>query len=362
MGFELRIHFAGVCAFTPRREGSKIAEMVVSLIDTEKGKKGKKRTSVAAFAPQMGGLPRHALVVQYSLKNRFSDEPRHPLFTGRHGSIQGLWLLDREDVEIRAVGGDLGGPLDVDETPLENGATPTEENAASFHWISPLYDASGQVTELDKKICDPQEKPRAAVGARVFLRHGRLRPANFHLDETGEKYALWDLGNGKLQAITTVVRHTIQVRGSLVRLVAGRYRDGKKRYLTLKPSSRRDEDFVEIWMMSREAEAIARQSVPRPVPKNETMEPWATELDLVHDLAAESAAAVTGQGERSYPKWVGSGGTVPMRFRRLDEVPESDRFAFMKPCHDQDMRHIFFQDYAGEVVTGTGCSPIRTGP
>ncbi len=341
-GFELRVYFAGLCVFSPRRTAEQeIDGMTVLLVTPPED----------APPPQPGrrSLPdtSHAAAVQFALRNRFSDEPRYPLVTGRHGDLFGLWFLDGEDLRIR-IPPTFERALPESEFALDErpvAGTPTPQNATSFHWVVPLTDGHGGVAQLRDEVVNPKKNPPPAVAARLFLDRGALRPAGFALDDSGERFRVWDMGNGgEPQAVVSVMEHRQWIPGRRVQIEARSSGDlgSRPRYLTLQAAP--GQRSVEIWMMSLERNEIERQAPPQPPETDRVYRRWQEELTTIRQLALP-------------------GGSLPeMRPRPRGGGQGLVRPAVVLPCDNHSMRQLFFPVVAGQLASASGCSPIRTGP
>lgn len=329
MAFDLRIFYSGLCVFAPQRENGSIKEIHVHLADTEHG-------------PEAEGVERHHPVVQYALKNRWSDEPRYPLFTARDGGLRGLWELDEEDVDLVAVDGELEAALTVDDREPDSLTDVTEDNCESIRWVIPLHDRDGKVGRVLPDLAVPLDETRKdqrRVVARFLARQGRLFPASFSLHESGERVQLWDFDvpGQAPRAVATLVEQRLRVNAPMVRLRARKFGEERARfrYLTLRPS--RGEDTVEIWIMNRELKEITHQTAP-PAMVEEFSRDRAREIRLCYRLLQ---APPVGRG---LPRPVHTGSEV--------------KPCFFKECADPAMKPIYFPYRDGELLTRPPCEPV----
>jgi len=329
MAFDLRIFYSGLCVFAPQRENGSIKEIHVHLADSENG-------------PEAEGVERHHPVVQYTLRNRWSDEPRYPLFTARDGGLRGLWELDEEDVDLVAVDGELEEALRVDDTEPDSPTSVTEDNCESIRWIIPLHDRDGKVGRVLPDLAVPLDESRKhqrRVVARFLARNGRVFPASFSLHESGERVQLWDFGvpGQPPRAAATLVEQRLRVNAPMVRLRARKFGEERARfrYLTLKPSH--GEDTVEIWIMNRELREITHQTAP-PAMVAEFSRDRAREIRLCYRLLQAPPV------DRGLPRPADTGSEV--------------KPCFFKECADPAMRPIYFPYRDGELLTRPPCEPV----
>jgi len=329
MAFDLRIFYSGLCVFAPQRENGNVKEIHVHLADTENG-------------PEAAGVERHHPVVQYTLRNRWSDEPRYPLFTARDGGLRGLWELEDEDVDLVAVGGELESALKVDDTEPDSPASVTDENCESIRWIIPLHDRDGKVGRVLPDLAvplDESKKHQRRVVARFLARNGRVFPASFSLHEGGQRLQLWDFDvpDQPPRAVATLVEQRIRVDAPMVRLRARKFGEERPRfrYLTLRPAH--GEDCVEIWIMNRELKEITHQTVP-PAMVAELSRDRASEIRLCYRLLQAPPVG------RALPRPVHTGGEV--------------KPGFFKECADAAMRPIYFPYHDGELISRPPCEPV----
>lgn len=333
MPFDLRIFYSGLCVFAPiRNDDGEITEMDVYLVDSEHGKEAE-------------GLERHSSVVQFALKNRWSDEPRFPLFTARDGTLRGLWKLDEEDVDVVAVDGDLDSKLTVDETEPASPTQVTDADHESFAWVIPLHGDDGKLGRIRPGLAMPFDDSNRCdrrVVARFRARAGRLFPASFNLHENRQRVQLWDFNapGQSPRAVATLVEQRVRVDAPMVRLRARKFGEERSRfrYLTLKPSN--GDSAVEVWVMNRELSEITHQTVPPPT-ATEFHRPRDREIGLCYRLLEPSPA------ERPAPQATEQGGDV--------------KPSFFKECDDLAMRPFYFPVSDGELVTRPPCEPVRVG-
>ena len=237
MPFTLRVYFAGLNMLVPkykkpvkkqRNEKQECEELIVLLPNI---------TTPQRINQVLGrnALKVHQPAILYLVPNRVYDDPRYPLLHDDEQYLNGLWLIDREDlqmvddannplgdgVDITNKCGDIkqpSNPGDADKRPK----CPTENDWHDIHWMSPLRDDKGELHRprtslVDREIVDPAQD----VAGRFFFRSGRLKNAGFsHTPE--HTCMLYSLGNLQ-QAVSTMVYMEIPIEGDRVYLTKQKF-------------------------------------------------------------------------------------------------------------------------------------------
>lgn len=319
---DLRIYFAGLAVFA---EDGQIVRTL--LPDARRGR-------------DLGDLGRaepHYAVIQFDQRQARGNPP-FETFTDRRGMPKGYWLLDKDFVT-------LDPDLETEEHRLDfrrngrNGEpTPTTGNAQSIEWVAPLSGLGGASPQFKTALLNPvgrKLKETEPLAGLVLLDRGQLSPVGFASEVGG--FVIGQFPNGSQQALASVVGYRATVEAPSVRLVSRKFDGSPGESLELKP---RDEDAhrVEVWVLNRGWEGIARQRPPRRVEIGTPNPDYIFFNNLIENPIDEH--------------------DLPRTVKRLPGgATLSD---VMDPCRDPAMRQLYFPDpLGGETLNASPCSPAH---
>jgi hypothetical protein len=290
---------------------------------------------------------RHIPVIQFDWED-LANGDRRPFrkFFDLAGTRQGLWLLDKDQVEILDV---ISDPLRVDESAI--GRVPTTGNQESRHWIASPRAFDNVPVSLKPGLVpfNRHSKNAGLLVATMTLDKGRVRPASF-ASQQGQ-FVLVQV-EGKVDAVprralASVVEHRVKVEGNSVRLKATKFDGSEGQVLELNPrqiQSRNGElqRRVEIWLLNREWDSILRQTPSRPVHQDGENSEYLFLTRLLDRQLPEAERAHDG------------------RFRIADFAKPAGTDASTNPfpCDNPVMRMLFFPQASGENTRNAPCSPM----
>ena len=225
--FTLRIYFAGLQLLVQRKtrrdvgNGSpkverEVDELLVLLPNLTTRERIRKVIG-------SNDLKVHQPAILYQVRNRVGDVPRYPLLHDDARYLNGLWLIEREDLQFVESDGDpfiqnyvdacgeKRWGIDIRNCYSEQTEPhfPTKVNCDDTFWISPLRAGGGKVAGtglqrvrpnlVDDEIIDLAED----VAGRMVFRAGKLKNAGFAYNPETEHCHLFDIGGVK-QAIATL--------------------------------------------------------------------------------------------------------------------------------------------------------------
>jgi hypothetical protein len=330
---DISVYMTGLIFLKAEREGDKPPSAVHTLLPDA-------RTPIAGTPDE-----RHVPVVQFDWEGLANDD-RRPFrkFFDLAGTRQGLWLLDKDQVEILDV---ISGPLTIDESDIER--IPTTGNQTSRQWIASPRPVAGPLALKPGLVpLEPESENAGLLVASMKLDKGELRPAAF-ASQQGQFVLVQVEGTAAAvpqRALASVVEYHAKVAGNVVRLKATKFNHQEGEILELNPRQiQRNGELqrrVEIWLLNREWDSILRQTPSRPVQQDDENSEYRF---LTRLLARELPEA-----ERD----------LDGRFTIADFAKPARGGASTNPfpCDNPVMRMLFFPQASGENTRNAPCSPM----
>lgn len=371
-GFKLRVFMTGLCVFSlPKRHGAPVQVLLANAGDDDRIRQVTGKNLIRPHKP----------VIQFEVANRVSDVPSYPLFQDPEGKLNGLWMLDHEDVnvildmpggpDVRNYGPDpaeqkyVRGELPPDEPLpqrfeppvvtremlLKNPQMPGPSDDEDFFWVSPARAKAepgqiGDVLATKAQFLKPElsmEDVGDDLAARFTIQGGKIEPAGFSFDSATREMFIYNIG-GIEQAVASVVEWSIDVPGDYVTFKASGFSNHDHprdhRFLTLRPAP--GESDVEVWLLNREIDEVIGQNPPV---ESEFEGP----LRQKHEYLFLSQLLEEPQQSAS-----------PVRGRRPRLARQDEHFKQAK-IRNRTMRRIYFpgEDGEGDHVGGP-CSPLSS--
>lgn len=303
------------------------------------------RTPAAGTPPDETHVP----VIQFDWED-LANSDRRPFrkFFDLAGTRQGLWLLDKDRVEILDV---IPQVLEVNENPIDR--IPTTENQLSRRWIASPRQVNGSL-QLKPGLVpfDYHSESADLLVASMTLDYGTLRPVSF-ASQQGQFVLVQVEGREAAvpqRALASVVEHRVQVRGNSVRLRATKFNGQEGEILELNPRQVQGngdelERRIEIWLLNREWSSIVRQTPSRPVRQDDENSEYLFLTRLLDRELPEADRAAEGQFTIADFAKPAADGTPTNPF----------------PCTNPVMRSLFFPQASGENTRNAPCSPMYGG-
>lgn len=287
---------------------------------------------------------RHAPVIQFNWED-LANGDRRPFrkFFDLAGTRQGLWLLDKDRVEIDGV---VADPLEVNEDPIDR--VPTPGNQASRRWIASPRPGDGPLRLKPGLVPFDFQDPNAdLLVASMKLEHGTLRPASFASQQGQFVLVRVESDDPAVpqRALASVVEYNVKVRGNAVRLKARKFNDQEGEVLELNPRQVLSKDGtlqrrIEIWLLNREWDSILRQTPSRPVQTGDENSEYLFLTGLLDRQLPEARQSSDGM------------------FTIADFAKPAGSATNPFPCDNPVMRTLYFPQASGENTRNAPCSPM----
>lgn len=286
----------------------------------------------------------HMPVIQFDWED-LVDGDKRPFrkFSDLAGKDQGLWILDKDQVEIcgTACGIDGIDGVAVDATPAA-GRVPSQGDMRSRRWIASPKKTEDQIRFKEGVVpLDPDSPNADLLVAAMAFHQGTLRPASFASQQ--ERFVLVRVEDDSApeRAMASVVEYTTRVPGNTLKLKAKKFNGQEGQTLELNPRLVEGPDGelrrrVEIWLLNLEWDCILHQSPGRPV----TLASRNSEYRILTNLLDRTPPPLEGQIEITDLASPGDAPTSPF------------------PCRNPVMRMLYFPQGAGQSIRNVPCSPI----
>lgn len=282
----------------------------------------------------------HAPVIQFDWEDLVNEDKRpFRRFLDLAGHPQGLWMLDKDQVEICGTAGASNG-VAVDETPL-TGRVPSQGDLESRRWIASPRRTEDQIRLKEGLVpLDPENPNADLLVAAMTLRHGTVRPASFASQQEQFVLVRVEDGGAPERALASVVELTTRVPGPTLKLRAKKFDGQEGQTLELNPRLVEGPDGelrrrVEIWLLNLEWDSVLYQTPSRPVAVSSRNR----EYLLLTSLLERTPPPL--EGEIEIADFV-RGGT-----------PTSPL-----PCRNPAMRMLYFPQGGGQSIRNVPCSPM----
>jgi len=276
-GFTLRIYVTGLVVLVPREKFKK-KKLFILCANASSPERIWSITGSDRLEP-------HRTVILYRVANRKSQFPNYPLFQDSGGHLNGLWVLDREDVRIQKDGQDgieICDQLDakIQESRYNNTLPdilplmPKDNNRNDISWLSPMRDACGNKLLARDNFTGPRcYDPHDDLSARMIVSCGELKTSGFNFSPETGTFMINQIADVE-QATAHLARIDIPIKENKVTLYKENFMTKlplrplyEVDHLTLRPEKKErtdegEERIVEIMLLNMELSEILGQRMP----------------------------------------------------------------------------------------------------